>query len=76
MAEPKKKTSRSRTARRRHQLTVKASTHIFCEKCHEPKLPHHVCYNCGTYRGKKVIDFEQKDKEKTETTAGADQKTQ
>ncbi|OIN89057.1 50S ribosomal protein L32 [Candidatus Berkelbacteria bacterium CG_4_9_14_0_2_um_filter_42_30] len=75
MAEPKKKSSRSRTARRRHQLRVKSFSHIFCEKCHEPKLPHHVCYNCGTYRGKKVIDFEQKGKEKTEAMVKADQKT-
>jgi len=60
MAEPKKKSSQSRTARRRHQLKKARVGYIFCDKCYQPKLPHHVCKNCGTYRGKKVIDLEKK----------------
>ncbi len=27
-----------------------------CGKCGEKHLRHHVCTNCGTYRGKMVID--------------------
>jgi len=68
MAEPKKKSSRSRTARRRHQLKLAKVGYVYCEKCHEPKLLHHVCKNCGTYRGKKVIEFEEEEKVETSVT--------
>ena len=27
-----------------------------CPQCHELRRPHHVCPNCGTYRGRKVIE--------------------
>jgi len=26
-----------------------------CPQCQEPKLPHRVCANCGTYKGKAII---------------------
>lgn len=26
-----------------------------CPQCNSPRLPHRVCPNCGSYRGKKVI---------------------
>lgn len=34
----------------------------FCEKCHEPKEMHKVCYNCGTYKKNSVLDFDKKTK--------------
>lgn len=61
MAEPKKKLSKSRTRRRRHQIKMAATGYVYCQKCHEAKLPHNVCKNCGTYGGKKVIDVEKKE---------------
>jgi large subunit ribosomal protein L32 len=27
-----------------------------CPQCGAVKLPHRVCSNCGTYRGRQVID--------------------
>jgi len=60
MAEPKKKLSKSRTRSRRHQIKLNAVGIVFCEKCHEPKLRHNVCANCGTYRGKQVIEPDNK----------------
>lgn len=30
-----------------------------CPQCHELKLPHHTCMNCGTYKGKAVIVVEE-----------------
>lgn len=61
MAEPKKKLSKSRTHRRRHQIKMNSVGYIYCEKCHEPKLRHNVCKNCGTYRGKKVLNVDKKE---------------
>jgi len=58
MAEPKKKLSKTRTRSRRHQIKMNAVNISYCEKCHEPKLRHSICKNCGTYRGKKVVDSE------------------
>ncbi len=55
MAEPKKKLSKSRTRRRRHQIKIDVPNFIYCPKCHEAVLRHNVCKNCGEYRGKKVL---------------------
>ncbi|NLE74447.1 MAG: 50S ribosomal protein L32 [Actinobacteria bacterium] len=58
MAVPKKKTSRARRDKRRatHKLTAPHFTE--CQQCHSPKLPHTVCPNCGTYRGRQILDME------------------
>ena len=57
---PKKKVSKARKRRRRMHLSV-ATPHIApCEQCRSPKLPHHACPVCGTYRGRDVIDIGQK----------------
>jgi large subunit ribosomal protein L32 len=29
---------------------------VVCAKCGQPNLPHRVCFNCGTYAGREVID--------------------
>jgi large subunit ribosomal protein L32 len=26
-----------------------------CPRCGEPRLPHRVCGNCGTYAGREVV---------------------
>lgn len=56
MAVPKKRTSRSvRDMRRAHHfLTFNAATE-YCPNCGEPKLRHHVCKACGTYRGRQIF---------------------
>jgi large subunit ribosomal protein L32 len=30
-----------------------------CDHCHEPKLPHHACPNCGWYNGRQAIELKQ-----------------
>lgn len=54
---------------------------IKCSKCNKPVLPHHVCLNCGTYRGRNVLHLEakltkkqQKEKEKQEKTKNKEEK--
>ena len=54
MAEPKKKTSKSLTRSRRHQIHLDMPTIIYCDKCHEPKLRHRICKGCGSYKGKDI----------------------
>jgi large subunit ribosomal protein L32 len=58
MANPIKRHSRSRKNTRRAHDFLKPVLASACPKCHEPKLPHHVCPNCGTYKGREVIPIE------------------
>jgi len=57
MAVPKKKTSKARSGRRKAENTRKhAPTLAVCPKCKESALPHTICKNCGTYRGKQILE--------------------
>lgn len=62
MAEPKKRTNNSKQGMRRMHDKIKVGAVVFCEKCHEPKIKHQVCYNCGTYKNNTVIDLNTKKK--------------
>ncbi len=59
MAVPKQKKSKSKRDMRRSHDHVKMPAVSFCPQCNEPVLPHHVCLQCGTYRGKSIIDTEE-----------------
>ena len=54
MPNPKRRHSKSRTAKRRTHDSLKPLTVGECPQCHEPKPPHQVCRNCGHYRGRQV----------------------
>lgn len=54
MPNPKRRHSKSRTAKRRTHDTLKPILTSECPQCHELKLPHRVCSNCGYYRGRQV----------------------
>ena len=59
MAVPKRKTPRSKTHSRRSANTkLAAPARSVCPQCGAAKLPHRVCANCGTYRGRQVIDVD------------------
>jgi len=55
MAVPKKKMSRSRTRRRKAAWRVTRTHTTRCPQCDSPKLPHRVCPECGTYKGREAI---------------------
>lgn len=55
MAVPKKKMSRSRTRQRKAAWKVSRTPTTRCPQCDSPKLPHRVCPECGTYKGREVI---------------------
>ena len=58
MAVPKRKKSRSRTRERAANWKAQPSTFSECPQCKQPKLPHHVCANCGYYAGRQAVEIE------------------
>ena len=59
MAVPKGKTSKQRRNKRRaSSYRLNKATVVECSNCHEMKLPHRVCPNCGYYAGKEMISVE------------------
>ena len=63
--------TRSHTGNRRSHHALKKRQPFSCPKCKEPALMHTACLNCGTYKGREVIDVlkkltkkERKQKEK------------
>jgi large subunit ribosomal protein L32 len=59
MAVPKDRTSRSKRDKRRSHDGLSMPARAVCPRCAEPKAPHRVCANCGTYRGREVIRSEE-----------------
>ena len=56
MAVPKSKISRSRRNMRRSHDAISADAHNECTNCGELQRPHHVCANCGFYKGREVTE--------------------
>ena len=54
-ATPKQRISRKRRGDRRSHQHLKPLQLVECPQCHNPRLPHHVCPICGTYRGRQVL---------------------
>ena len=48
--------TRAHTANRRSHHALKSKRLFVCAKCKAPHIMHTVCMNCGTYRGRQVID--------------------
>lgn len=59
MPNPKYKTPRSKTRRRRSHLRLDVPNVVKCPDCKEPKLPHRVCLSCGKYDGRQVFKLEE-----------------
>jgi large subunit ribosomal protein L32 len=59
MPNPKYKTPRSKTRRRRSHLRMEVPNVIKCPQCKEPKLPHRVCLSCGVYDGRQVFKLDE-----------------
>ena len=55
MAVPKRKTSKQRKHMRSANWKLEAPNLATCPQCHEKKLSHRVCENCGYYDGKQIV---------------------
>lgn len=52
---PKRKLSKSRSAKRRSHQALKIPNLHECPNCHSYKKPHHACLACGVYKNKTVL---------------------
>ena len=52
---PKRRHSKTRGAKRRTHWKLDTPNLVECSHCHQPKLPHRICSNCGYYWGRQVI---------------------
>ena len=59
MACPKKAKSKSKRNTRRSHHAISAATIVSCPNCGETKLLHRVCSNCGYYKGREVVRYEE-----------------
>ncbi|HAN31401.1 MAG TPA: 50S ribosomal protein L32 [Myxococcales bacterium] len=57
MAVPKRRMSRARTHKRRanHDKLTPINLSV-CPTCGSPVRSHHVCRECGTYRGRQIME--------------------
>lgn len=52
---PKRRQSHARKNKRRSHDALAMPARAACPQCGEPRQPHRVCANCGTYRGRAVL---------------------
>ncbi|MFH1047890.1 MAG: 50S ribosomal protein L32 [Patescibacteria group bacterium] len=58
MALPGHRRTSSHKRRRASHFALKKTTLAVCPKCKQPKMPHKVCANCGTYAGRQVLELD------------------
>ena len=56
MAVPKRKTSKKVKNQRRILTTLHVPCIVECPNCGEMRKPHHVCKECGQYKGEEVVE--------------------
>ena len=59
MAVPKRKQSKSRSKKRYATYKATAPILVECKHCHELKLAHRICSNCGYYGDTEVVAQEE-----------------
>ena len=60
MAVPKGKISKARRNSRRANWKLHLPGIVECPQCHQMKLAHRVCKNCGYYNGVQVVKKDEK----------------
>ncbi|MBA2276370.1 MAG: 50S ribosomal protein L32 [Chloroflexia bacterium] len=57
---PKQRISRHRQGNRRRHHFLTPPQLVECRNCRQMRRSHHVCPNCGVYRGRQVIEIEER----------------
>ena len=60
MGVPKRRKSHARQGNRRAHAALTVPTVEECPHCHQQKLPHHACPNCGYYGGREAVRIKQR----------------
>jgi large subunit ribosomal protein L32 len=55
MAVPQRRTSKTRRDKRRTHFKLEVPGMVKCDQCGELKASHHVCKNCGSYKGREIV---------------------
>lgn len=55
MPNPKRRHSKTRKNKRRTHDFLTSPSLSECPNCHERKMPHQACPQCGYYKGRAVI---------------------
>lgn len=55
-AVPKRKVSRHRRGNRRQHLALTAPHMVTCPRCSSLMRNHYPCKECGTYRGRQILE--------------------
>jgi large subunit ribosomal protein L32 len=61
MAQPKRKTSKSKKRKRRTHDSLSTPNLVKCSNCGDLILPHRVCPECGYYKGREIIVIAEKE---------------
>lgn len=75
MSVPKKQQTKSATRQRQSHNALKKINLSSCPKCKKPILPHTVCLNCGTYKGRQVLTIKEKGAKKAEAAKAKKEKS-
>ncbi len=55
MGVPKRKVAHARQMDRRSHHALRTPALVECSHCHQPKLGHRACPNCGYYDGRQAV---------------------
>lgn len=66
MAVPKKRRSKANSRVKKAHWRLEVPNLRPCPNCGFETLSHRACVQCGTYKGRQVIQFKEKKVEKTE----------
>lgn len=58
--------TRAHTANRRSHHALKTPTLAVCSNCGSQHRPHHMCLDCGFYKGRQVMDLKAQKDARTE----------
>ncbi|MFM2381400.1 MAG: ribosomal protein large subunit ribosomal protein [Candidatus Parcubacteria bacterium] len=57
--------TRAHTGNRRSHHALEAVTLAVCSNCEAKHRPHHMCLECGFYKGRQVMDLAAKKEKRT-----------